>query len=308
MSTHNHILVVRNGAIGDTVLLTPVLYGLRLAFPDHEIVLLGRYERVNLLVGPSFATRAFSFDQPGIHTLYGPQPALPPETHSLFATAELILWYGEDEEGQLQRNLKQLCPGQVLLRSPRGTGREHITEHLLQSLDRIGVPKPDSVPPLEVSRSMPTDLEDLLSGPKRRGGLVVVHPGAGSVEKRLAPRIWAGVLLTMSRPDEFRVVVLSGPEEERLGIELCEHACDLGPLLIHNRPLPDVAALLGNTDLFLGHDSGITHLAAAVGCRTVAVFRSTDPRVWAPRGEHVRVVEIREEADALDLIISGISQ
>ena len=190
----------------------------------------------------------------------------------------------------------------IRLHSPRKKpGVYHI---LLQALDRIGVPKPDSVPSLEVSRSLPDDLAELLSGPKRRGGLVVVHPGAGSSEKRLSPKIWADVLLAMSRDEEFRVVVLSGPEEEELGIELCAKACDLEPLLVHNRPLIDVAALLKNANLFLGHDSGITHLAAAVGCRTVAVFRSTDPLVWAPRGARVRVVEVQEDTDAVRLIRS----
>jgi ADP-heptose:LPS heptosyltransferase len=52
---------------------------------------------------------------------------------------------------------------------------------------------------------------------------------------------------------------------------------------------------LSGAALYLGNDSGITHLAAACGVRTMAIFRASDPRVWAPRGTGVRVL-VRPEA------------
>ncbi|HNT87980.1 MAG TPA: glycosyltransferase family 9 protein, partial [Candidatus Hydrogenedentes bacterium] len=51
-----------------------------------------------------------------------------------------------------------------------------------------------------------------------------------------------------------------------------------------------IAGILAGARLYIGNDSGITHLAAAVGCPTVAVFGPTDPTVWAPRGARVHVV------------------
>ena len=60
----------------------------------------------------------------------------------------------------------------------------------------------------------------------------------------------------------------------------------------NNRP-PNLArhCHLAGARVFLGNDSGITHLATAAGCPTVAVFGATDPRVWAPRGTHVTVLQ-----------------
>jgi ADP-heptose:LPS heptosyltransferase len=55
-------------------------------------------------------------------------------------------------------------------------------------------------------------------------------------------------------------------------------------------PLPSFAALLSRSRVYVGNDSGPTHLAAAVGTRVVAVFGPTDPRIWAPRGSSVRIV------------------
>ena len=64
-------------------------------------------------------------------------------------------------------------------------------------------------------------------------------------------------------------------------------------LIVENRSLPEVAALLHRSRLYLGNDSGITHLAAAVGCPVVALFGPSDLIKWAPRGERVRVIDHR---------------
>jgi ADP-heptose:LPS heptosyltransferase len=55
-------------------------------------------------------------------------------------------------------------------------------------------------------------------------------------------------------------------------------------------PLPVLAARLSRCGLYVGNDSGVTHLAAAVGCPTVALFGESDRRVWAPRGPRVKVI------------------
>ena len=52
----------------------------------------------------------------------------------------------------------------------------------------------------------------------------------------------------------------------------------------------ELAGWLGGSHLYLGNDSGITHLAAAAGARVVALFGASDPDVWAPRGPCVRVI------------------
>jgi heptosyltransferase-2 len=60
---------------------------------------------------------------------------------------------------------------------------------------------------------------------------------------------------------------------------------------LRDEDLPTIAAVFQGARGFIGNDSGITHLAAAAGVATTVLFGPTDPRVWAPRGEHVRVVQ-----------------
>lgn len=76
------------------------------------------------------------------------------------------------------------------------------------------------------------------------------------------------------------VVLEVGDSEEAFG----------GARVVSRDSLLAVAGALAGATLYLGNDSGITHLAAAAGCPTVAVFGPTDPAVWAPQGPHVRVV------------------
>jgi ADP-heptose:LPS heptosyltransferase len=62
------------------------------------------------------------------------------------------------------------------------------------------------------------------------------------------------------------------------------------PLIARNLPLPTLAALLARCSAYFGHDTGISHIAAAAGTPSTLLFGPTDPSVWAPVGEHVRIV------------------
>ena len=117
--------------------------------------------------------------------------------------------------------------------------------------DQVGAPK--GLPPrVEVER--------------RNEGFVVIHPFASNEEKRWPLEAFQEVAAAF--PD---VRWLRGPEESLPGAECIE---DLGEL----------AQWLGGASAYVGNDSGITHLAAAVGVPVVAMFGPTNPAVWAPPG------------------------
>jgi ADP-heptose:LPS heptosyltransferase len=78
--------------------------------------------------------------------------------------------------------------------------------------------------------------------------------------------------------------------ERVMPVRWCAGAEDL-PLegAVRIDDLWELARWLARARLYVGNDSGITHLAAAVGTPVLALFGASDPRVWAPRGENVRV-------------------
>jgi len=97
---------------------------------------------------------------------------------------------------------------------------------------------------------------------------------------------------------EGAAVVLLGPvEQERGGLELLLNRA----VVARSLTLAQAAALLARSDLYLGNDSGISHLAAAVGVPTVALFGPTDARQWAPRGEVVRILRRNAECSPCDM-------
>lgn len=83
------------------------------------------------------------------------------------------------------------------------------------------------------------------------------------------------------------MLVILGPAEEGSKMEAMAGE---DVVVVRHLGIGQVAALLAQCDLYLGNDSGITHLAAAIGVRTVALFGPTDPVQWRPRGKSVTVI------------------
>jgi Glycosyltransferase family 9 (heptosyltransferase) len=126
----------------------------------------------------------------------------------------------------------------------------------------------------------------------RRGPLLVVAPGSGAREKNWPADFFLAIVEWWREAINGVVVLLTGPvEEERGGVERLRASC----LVASDVTLSQAAALLARSDVYLGNDSGITHLAAAVGTRTIALFGPSNARQWAPRGEKVTIVSRKIE-------------
>jgi ADP-heptose:LPS heptosyltransferase len=127
--------------------------------------------------------------------------------------------------------------------------------------------------------------------PAVQRSFAVLHPFASSVAKR-AP-ITAFYKMAERLSDRMPVQWLCGPEEE------LENAVRIPDLF-------DLACWLRGARIFVGNDSGISHLAAAVGTPVVALFRTTPPRVWAPRGPSVLITgALAEDASGPSPLHSG---
>jgi ADP-heptose:LPS heptosyltransferase len=109
-----------------------------------------------------------------------------------------------------------------------------------------------------------------------REDFAVIHPFSGSAKKN-----WP--------LEKFRV--LAHGLEQSMPVHWCAGPDDPPlPGAMHLENLHDLACWLARARLYIGNDSGITHLAAAVGTPVLALFGPTDPGIWAPRGPHVRAV------------------
>jgi ADP-heptose:LPS heptosyltransferase len=279
--------VIHPGAVGDVLVAVPALLHLRTLLPGVHRTLAAGPRPAALLAGSPGAEATVDLDRLELHRLFVAErdPAL---GGPLAAFDVIVSWLGAGDP-RYAAHLAQPGRRVVVARAVPPPGRRrHASWHLVETLAPLG--PPPAVLPLGLL--VPTTAEGAWArawlaarglGP---GDAVVLHPGAGS-----AAKAWPGF------PDLARglvaaglpVVVTTGPADPAVTRWLesdpasrCHVAADLS--------LRQLAALTAAARAYVGNDSGPTHLAAATGCDTVALFGPTDPAVWAPLGPRVTVL------------------
>jgi ADP-heptose:LPS heptosyltransferase len=120
-----------------------------------------------------------------------------------------------------------------------------------------------------------------------------VHPGSGGKRKCWPAQRFAELAARLRAP----VLLLEGPADADACREFAEALASSVPAArVTGVSLSRLAALLSESRGYMGNDSGVSHLAAALGVPTIAVFGPTDPAVWAPLGPEVSVVTTRGDA------------
>jgi len=110
--------------------------------------------------------------------------------------------------------------------------------------------------------------------------LAIVHPGSGGKKK---------------------VVLLRGPADTDIIATLRARMAKAPFILLKNWNLGKLAALMRHAAVYLGNDSGITHLAAACNTPTIALYGPTDPQIWGPRGSQVKIVQWQPQSSSNDV-------
>jgi ADP-heptose:LPS heptosyltransferase len=156
---------------------------------------------------------------------------------------------------------------------------------------------------LEVPQKRLKDARELLGLTEQRKGsrpVVAIHPGSGGKKKRWPIENFFA-LADRLRDDGADLLFLSGPAEDAAAISAIDTFVAGRNGVIHIRipELATVSALLSLCSLSIGNDSGISHLAAAVGCPVIALFGPTDSALWRPLGPHITVIAGNAGLDAV---------
>lgn len=302
------ILILHGGAIGDLVLALPAIAGVRRSAPRATSELLGHPALPPLLNGRGLVDRVDALDSLPLHHLFNGET--PESLRERLTSFDLIIsWFGAGSDAYRQ-TLNRLPVRTLVARSiPPADGRIHAVDHLIQTLEPLGIMTEERTPRLaltESERRMADRLLDRMG--VARGPLVALHPGSGSPRKCWpAERFAALVLALLER--EMTVVVIEGPADEHAVEEVFFWTAKRGGPHAGNRlvrlrqvSLLEVAAILDRSVVYVGNDSGITHLAAALGVPTLAIFTVTDPRVWGPRGN----VVILEGLPSVDAVLAEL--
>jgi heptosyltransferase-3 len=274
-----NILVIRGGAVGDFVVTLPAVRALRERWPGARIECLGYPRTTALGAGRFYFNAVRSLERGTLAGFFAPDAILDPEWMDYFGDFDLVVSWLYDPDEAFAKNVRRCGVPDLWTGSPQiASGYGHpASRHFLDTLlfDTAGADLQ--------SRLFPST-EDMAAAARlwNGGQFIALHPGSGSPAKNWPVENWAQVIPKLPLP-----VVLAGGEADGPALE---RLAPLAAAVVRERPLPELAALLGRAALFLGHDSGITHLAAAAGTPVAALFGPTDPAVWAPPGGRTAVL------------------
>ena len=271
--SRGRILVIRGGAIGDFILTLPALAALRQQFPQTHLALLG-YPRVTALAelaGSVNETR--SIEARALAGFFARRGELDAALGEWFGGFNIIVSYLYDPDSIFQENVARVSKAQFIPgpHRPDEAQNLHATEVFLKPLERLAIFGADPEPRLPLN-SPPSTLNTL-----------ALHPGSGGASKNWPEARWFELLRRIADETNWRVLLVGGEAEDGRVQRLASAVTTDRLRVAFNEPLPELARQLAGCTAFAGHDSGITHLAAASGLRGIALWGGTNAGIWRPR-------------------------
>ena len=290
------ILVIRGGAIGDFILTLPAIAALRRQFPTAHLEVLGYPHIAQLAVAGGLADRVQPIEARGLAGFFARHGPLEPDLMDYFSEFELVISYLYDPDGIFEANVRRCLVKQFIIgpHRPDETEPTHATQVFLKPLERLAIFDADPVPRLAFNPQRTTP--DLLA----------LHPGSGSEKKNWPEEKWKELLRDLINRTSVNLLLVGGEAEAgRL-----QHLAKVLPAdrvqLAQNLSLCELALRLRDCVGFIGHDSGITHLAAAVGLPTLVLWADTNEAIWRPLGQ--QVVVLRAEGGLAALAIGPVME
>ncbi|HUU85780.1 MAG TPA: glycosyltransferase family 9 protein [Phycisphaerae bacterium] len=287
-------LFLHAGALGDFVLTLHVAAALRAAAPRARITMAARCPLAAFVVGRGPIDAAINLEQLGLHHLYGHEE-LPADLAERLGQYDLAINFLGGRRAHVSDRLRRSAGGAVLSVDPAwraGDPVGHITAQWLADLERAGLalraqPHFMLSPSAAERATARRKLVELVGKPS--GPLVICQPGSGGRAK-CCPLETLESAVGRLQDRGCGVVWMIGPTEmDWHGSGYRDRLSRVAPV-IYEESIPAAAALLGGADAFVGNDAGMTHVAGALGLRTITLFGPTDPRIWQPLGPAVTVL------------------
>lgn len=279
--TRGKILVIRGGAIGDFILTLPALAALRRQFPEAYLEVLGYPHIAQLALAGGLVDRVQPIEARALAGFFARNGELAENLCDYFSGFDIILSYLYDPDEIFKTNVARCRRGQFIAgpHRPDEKERTHATEVFLKPLERLAIFDADPVPRLVLDPR-----------PSTRVAQLALHPGSGSERKNWPEARWVALIVQLLNSTGFSLLLIGGEAEgerlQRLAAALPPARCAVAKSL----PLAELAVSLWSCAAFVGHDSGITHLASALGVPTLALWADSVEEVWRPQGERLTIV------------------
>lgn len=262
------VLAIRGGGLGDVILAVPSFLALKeistelfLSVPSQWLPLFEGFSQLIPLEG----NLIFSIWHGGY------------EFEKALGKFDIVITWQWDKEKVFIRNLEKIA-GKVIAGDIKPKNGIHQTLNLFSPLLEINT---------EVRFPQVLKLPNLPFWKPESKSEIIIHPGSGSIKK-----VW-GIENFLFLADRFlaknsRVKVILGEAEMRK--EFSVFSALKGIDVKTNLSLGKLVKELLKGVIYIGNDSGVSHLSALLGIPTIAIFKETDPKIWAPRGERVYIL------------------
>ena len=308
------ILVIRqHNQLGDMLCIVPLLRGLRSRFPEAYIALLASPANIEVVRHNRYIDDVINFDKLALMGRWGIglgrmmefisdlrrrrfDMALVPSTVSVSFTSHL---WGYLSGAPIRIGVGSIDgtenPSRYLLTNPHDLDWR-ISAHRHQTLRNMDIAEPISVSTKDLSIELTLTPEEVNDGKSIHRNAVYghslsigYHPGAGKAPNCWPAERFAQVVNTLSRDLGAFAFITSGPMDEATLEKLVKGLREpFYPL--ERMPVRRVASVLANLNLVISNDTGIMHVAAAVGVPVLSLFGPTDPLQWAPIGKKHRYI------------------
>jgi heptosyltransferase III len=307
MAKVKRVLVIFPGALGDLMCLMPALGAISRRYPGTAVELMARLELARLVAGRSVVVRGHSIDAREVGELFADGAS--GGARRFFGEFDRVYSFFASDDERFRARLAATTDCEVSFHPFRPEGDGHVSAGYLRAIGEASAPMDARLEPT------PDDLAAasrvLAESNCDRSNFIVIFPGSGSLGKNWPAEKFAALASQLSLSKRASVVVILGPAET--SIEPIFRAA--GVPVLKDIDLPTVAALARLASAFVGNDSGVSHLAAAVGAPGVVIFGPTDPARWRPmgpggdasvrvlRGEPIDSIEVREVAGAISKFV-----
>ncbi len=296
------ILVIRGGAIGDFILTLPAISALRRQFPEAYLEILGYPHIAQLALAGGLVDRVQSIEAGALAGFFAKNGKLSESLADYFSGFNLIISYLYDPDEIFRSNVARCSKAQFIQGPHRAKDADkiHATRVYLSPLEKLAIFDADPLPRL----CLQPKAQPALAAQAPRSPVIGLHPGSGSERKNWPEEKWAALLQELINKTDFEILMVGGEAEgERL--QRLAAALPLTRLRVaQSLPLPELGQMLGRCDAYLGHDSGISHLAAALGLPGVLLWGESMAEVWRPPSE--QIVVLHEPAGLTALAVEQV--
>jgi ADP-heptose:LPS heptosyltransferase len=279
------ILILRWGGVGDFLLTLPAIYSVRKHFPHAHIAIMGSTDTIDLAASKEYADEFLHFDWAISSDWREAREAARLGMMQKLKEFDFIINY--HSFGQVDALLDDCgvnylsFEDKVFLRE-----RKHASEHFCDLLRSIPAASVFSRPKVYLNSEERRFAINFLNHhglDLRNDCIIAVHVGSGDPQKRWFPDRYRDVISSIVGSGA-KVLLLSGPSDDDIVGLVYEGAERDNVFIVRGIPIRKVAAIIERSTLFLGNDSGLMHLASAVGIPIVSLFGPSDPVTWGPIG------------------------